>query len=209
MNAHPGNAMQDAELIRRIVEQVLEQLAPVQGAACVCVLAERDEALAQALTPLVASHFGSGTKLMFRGESGCGAVPAAFLLPELSCSDMADLAAGRAASPVMRDVLSLLLKGTGVGVVRFAYRDYAQSAPGPLYDLYAGYEKTLAGFGLKEFKAKKPENRRLRDRLVTAAMVEEAAADGARSLEIPERAVLTPLAAERAETLHVSIRRQG
>ena len=44
---------------------------------------------------------------------------------------------------------------------------------------------------------------------MTAAMVEEAAVDGARSLEIPERAVLTPLAAEMAETLHVSIRRQG
>lgn len=199
--------MQNADLIRRIVEQVLEQLAPVQSVPCVRVLAERSDALVQALTPLVAAHFGAGAKLVFCGESG--AAPAAFLLPELSCSDMADLAAGRAASPIMREVLSLLLKGTPIGVVRFAYRDYEQSAPGALYSLYAGYEKTLAGFGLKEFKAKKPENMRLRGRLVTAAMVEEAAADGVRSLEIPERAVLTPLAAEMAETLHVSIRRQG
>lgn len=201
-------AMQDADLIRSIVEQVLEKLAPCEKAPCVHVLAERSEALVQELFPLAASHFGQGVELVFRGENDNGRTPAAYLLPELSCSDMADLASGRASSPVMQDVLTLLLQGRGVGVVRFAYRKYEQSAPGPLYELYAGYEKTLTSFGMKEFQAKKPETMQIRGKLVNAAVVEEAAMDGVRSLVIPERAVLTPLAAEKAEELHVSIRRQ-
>ncbi len=195
--------MQDEELIRRIVEEVLEKPTPR-----VRVLADRSEALAQELLPLVASHFGPGVELVFRGENDGGS-PVACLLPELSCSDMADLAAGRASSPVMDETLDLLLRGVGVGVARFAYRKYEQSAPGPLYDLYVGYEKTLAGFGVREFKAKKPELRRLRTALLNATAVEEAAADGARILVVSERTVVTPLAAERAEALGVGIRRQG
>ena len=90
-------------------------------------------------------------------------------------------------------------------VLEFGYRGYADTAPGALYDLYVGYEKTLASYGLKEFQAKLPESIRVREKLITAPMVEKYGKEGYRNMVVPADATVTPLAAETADALKVGI----
>lgn len=200
--------MDVAELVRTVVLEVLERIDEKKTQACVMVLAARDAALVERIAPLVAPFYGQDADILFAGEDCGGRTPQKYLLPALSCSDMADLAAGRASSPLMAETLALLLRGVEVEALDFEYRAYADSAPGALYDLYAAYEKTLGTYGLKEFRARRPDTARLRESLITAGMVEQAGADGVRSLVVPATANVTPLAAETAETLHMSILKQ-
>ncbi len=200
--------MDVAELVRTVVLEVLERIDGRGKNACVLVLAARDAALAERLAPLVAPFCGEDTDILFAGEDCEGRTPQKYILPVLSCSDMADLAMGGASSPCMAETLALLLRGVEVEVLDFAYRAYAESAPGPLYDLYAAYEKKLASYGLREFRAKRPDTARLRESLITAGMGEQAGADGVRTLVVPTAANVTPLAADTAEALHMSILKQ-
>ena len=199
--------MDIAELVHTVVLEVLERI-DGRGNTCVMVLATRDAALVERIAPLVVPFFGEGTEILFPGEDCAGRTPQKYILPELSCSDMADLAAGRASSPLMEKTLARLLRGVEVEVLDFAYRTYAESAPGPLYDLYAAYEKKLASYGLREFRARRPDTARLRESLITAGMVEQAGTEGVRILVVPAAANVTPLAAETAESLHMSILKQ-
>ena len=173
------------------------------------VLAPRDEALAERVEALVAPFYEGGADLLFLGEDAGGRKPGRHILPVLSCSDMADLAVGRASSPCMEEVLGLLLRGVEVEVLEFSYRAYTDTAPGPLYELYVAHEKTLAGYGLRAFRPRVPEKVMVREKLITAAMVEKAGAEGRRILVIPAAASVTPLAAETAEGLHMRIVKEG
>jgi hypothetical protein len=146
--------------------------------------------------------------LVFFGEDLGGRTPVRHILPYLCCSSMADLAVGRVSSRTLETVLSLLLKGISVEVLRFGYRDHADTAPGALYDLYVGYEKTLASYGLKEFKAKLPESIRVREKLITAALVEKYGLEGYRTMVVPADATVTPLAAETADTFKLGIQKK-
>jgi len=197
-----------SELVRTVVREVMERMDEKGAKPCVMVLAVRDAALLERVEPLIAPFYAERADILFMGEDSAGRVPARYILPVLSCSDMADLAAGRASSPCMEEVLALLLRGREVEVLEFAYRSFADSAPGPLCDLYAGYEKVLAGYGVKAFRPRTPDSVRVRENLITAAVVEQAGAEGIRSLVVPVTANVTPLAAETAEALHMSILKQ-
>ncbi len=197
------------ELVRAVVREVLERTASGGAKPCVMVLASRETSLAERVGALMAPFYANGADVLFLGEDNGGRTPERRLLPSLSCSDMADLAAGRASSPCMKETLGLLLRGETVEVLEFAYRSYVDTAPGPLYDLYVSYEKTLAGYGLKEFRPWKPESARVRETLITAAMVERAGAEGRRALIVPAKANVTPLAAETADVLRVRIVKEG
>lgn len=69
-------------------------------------------------------------------------------------------------------------------------------------------KKKLASYGLREFRARRPDTARLRESLITAGMVEQAGTEGVRILVVPAAANVTPLAAETAESLHMSILKQ-
>ena len=112
MNSFSGDAMDVAELVRTVVLEVLERIDGQTPRLCVRVLADRDEALVRRIAPLVFPFFGENTDILFTGEDNGGRTPQKYLLPELSCSDMADLASGRASSPLMEEILGLLLHGT-------------------------------------------------------------------------------------------------
>jgi hypothetical protein len=172
------------------------------------VLAKREPALEERVRPLVEPYFPEGVDLVFFGEDLAGRTPAKHILPHLCCSSMADLAAGRVSSRTLETVLSLLLKGVSVEVLEFGYRGYADTAPGALYDLYVGYEKTLASYGLKEFKAKLPESIRVREKLITAPMVEKYGKEGYRNMVVPADATVTPLAAETADAFKMGIQKK-
>ena len=200
--------MDMSELISAVVKEVLERMEARKDRPCVLVLAKREDALEEQVKPLVEPYYPEGVDLVFFGEDLGGRTPVRHILPYLCCSSMADLAVGRVSSRTLETVLSLLLKGISVEVLRFGYRDHADTAPGALYDLYVGYEKTLASYGLKEFKAKLPESIRVREKLITAAMVEKYGLEGYRAIVVPADATVTPLAAETADTLKVGIQKK-
>ena len=200
--------MEMSELISAVVKEVLERMEARKDRPCVLVLAKREAALEEQVKPLVEPYYPEGVDLVFFGEDLGGRTPVRHILPYLCCSSMADLALGRVSSRTLETVLSLLLKGISVEVLRFGYRDHADTAPGALYDLYVGYEKTLASYGLKEFKAKLPESIRVREKLITAAMVEKYGMEGYRTMVVPADATVTPLAAETADTLKVGIQKK-
>ncbi len=196
--------METAELVRIIVQEVLRRMRPAAAGGCVRVLAPRSEALAARVAPLVEAWHGP-VELVFDGEDPGGREVLRHILPELSCSDMADLAMGRASGPAAREALDLLLRGAAVEVLDFEYRRHAATAPGALYALYGGYERTLAGFGLREFRAKLPETVRRQDSLITARTVEEAGREDARTMQVSASAKITPLALEAADALGIRI----
>ena len=200
--------MDMSELISAVVKEVLERMEVRKDRPCVLVLAKREAALEEQVKPLVEPYYPEGVDLVFFGEDLGGRTPVRHILPYLCCSSMADLALGRVSSRTLETVLSLLLKGISVEVLRFGYRDHADTAPGALYDLYVGYEKTLASYGLKEFKAKLPEAIRVREKLITAAMVEKYGMEGYRTMVVPADATVTPLAAETADALKVGIQKK-
>ena len=200
--------MEMSELISAVVKEVLERMEARKERPCVLVLAKREAALEEQVKPLVEPYYPEGVDLVFFGEDLGGRTPVRHILPYLCCSSMADLAVGRVSSRTLETVLSLLLKGISVEVLRFGYRDHADTAPGALYDLYVGYEKTLASYGLKEFKAKLPESIRVREKLITAAMVEKYGMEGYRAMVVPADATVTPLAAETADALKVGIQKK-
>ena len=200
--------MDMSELISAVVKEVLERMEVRKDRPCVLVLAKREAALEEQVKPLVEPYYPEGVDLVFFGEDLGGRTPVRHILPYLCCSSMADLALGRVSSRTLETVLSLLLKGISVEVLRFGYRDHADTAPGALYDLYVGYEKTLASYGLKEFKAKLPESIRVREKLITAAMVEKYGMEGYRAMVVPADATVTPLAAETADALNVGIQKK-
>ena len=200
--------MDMSELISAVVKEVLERMEVRKDRPCVLVLAKREAALEEQVKPLVEPYYPEGVDLVFFGEDLGGRTPVRHILPYLCCSSMADLAVGRVSSRTLETVLSLLLKGISVEVLRFGYRDHADTAPGALYDLYVGYEKTLASYGLKEFKAKLPESVRVREKLITAAMVEKYGLEGYRNMVVPANATVTPLAAETADALKLGIQKK-
>ena len=196
-------------LAQTIAKQVLEALQTAKGTdkqaassrPCVLVIADRAASLCARVQELVAED----ADVLFRGECTAGRTPVRHILPVLSCSDMADLAAGRAATPDMGDVLQLLLKGTEVETIEFGYKAYEQTAPDALYNLYASYEKQLAVFGLIEFRFKRPDTIRFREKLVTEKTVTSAQEAGASTLLVPLGANITPLATEVAKRLDLTI----
>lgn len=82
---------------------------------------------------------------------------------------------------------------------------YANTAPAALYNLYATYEKTLASYGMVEFRPKRPESVQCRDTLVTEKTVSQAYGDGAQTLVVAPSAIVTPLARDAAKNLNVNI----
>jgi len=182
-------------LVRTVVGEVLQRMRPPQER--VLVLGTRDAA------GLAAERLGSGADMIFHGE-GDGPFDR-HVLPSLSCSDMADLAAGRASGPYMAETLGLLLRGIPVQVLEFEWRDHAATAPEALLRLYEGYERQLAAYGLTLLEEERPRSVRTRAAVVTEAAVREAAAAGACTLEAPAGAIVTPLAADTARTLQLTI----
>ncbi|WP_419176658.1 hypothetical protein [Desulfosediminicola sp.] len=147
------------------------------------------------------------TDILFSGETEPTQNVDRYVVPQLSCNDMAELATGRAAGAMAGEVLNLLLNGKNVEVLEFEYRTYSDSAAGPLYRLYESYVETLAGFGLTAFSVKKPDFVRCWENLVTEKTIVDAEGQGAPVLQVPAAAKVTPLAGEIARELNIEIQR--
>ena len=195
--------MNTEELVRTIAAEVLRQLRADTAKPCVRVLAER----AADTAARVRDWLDQDVDMIFLGEDAESRAPQHHILPRLSCSDMAELSLGRASTPTTLEALDLLLAGTPVEVLEFAYRAHANTAPSALYALYQTHEKTLAAFGLRQLVRKGPDTLALHKNLVTEKDVVEAAGQGATTLRLPVTATVTPLALDAATNLHVAIRK--
>ena len=195
--------MDKEALVREITRNVLERLRGESGRSRVLILAERDESLAAT----VRERLGEDAEFLFFGEASDRA-PDRCVLPRLCCSDMADLALGRASNPCLVEALRLFLSGVKVEVLEFGHRAFADTAPAALYALYESYEKTLASYGVTELKPKRPGTLRLRETLVTEKDVLRARESGASRLLLPAGAKVTPLAADTARDLKIVLEKE-
>lgn len=189
------------EMIRIAAQEVLKRLQEEADKPCVLVLAEHSDTV----KAQVIEYIGDDADIVFHNEDTAGRTPCRYILPVLSCNDMASLAIGKASSDTASVVLQWLLSGFEVEVLDFEYRQYGDTAAGPLYSLYEAHEKTLASFGMKECKRKAPDTIRFRESLVTEHVVVEAHDIGAKTLLVPSSATITPLATEAAKNLHLTI----
>lgn len=192
-----------ASLTRSVVSSVLEQLGqprrPVALLLCLTsdarakdVAGEVEQRLAQAGTPM---------RVCWDMPAEA---PSLYVVPEISCSDMADLAAGKASSLNMHQILDLLLAGKAVCTLGYAFRQHAHTAPLALLRQYENYVATLVGYGLKELSALSADATS-REVLVTAEQVLALASSGTTTLRVPYHALITPLAEQLAAEHHLTI----
>lgn len=191
------------ELVRTIAQEVIKQLQDQQDRKCILVLAERDAISAAKLQEFA----GPDLDVLYCGDGTADRQISRYILPFLSCNDMADLAHGRASGMYMEEVLKLLLAGIEVEVLDYGHRRYSETAPGPLFLLYEKYVETLIGYGLKPFQHKQPEYIRCWETLVTEQAVQNVKQQGAAVLQTLAAAQVTPLAAEAAKELNISIQK--
>ena len=143
--------------------------------------------------------------MVFLDDAETGSAPARMVLPLLTCSQMSDLAAGRATDPVAQKVLSALLAGNTVEVFEFEYQRYRKTAPPALLDLYESYAAKLREFGLERFSPGGVPLVRSKRILVTEKDVKEAFRQGGSEILINAETRLTPLAVDCAKELGVRL----
>ena len=199
--------MEKDKLVELVVAEVLKRMAAPEQSK-VRVYEWRSLELTNRLLPLVQAWHGRDVQLVYNGEDGQDTAFVARILPFLSCTDMADIAAGTAHSETAGLVLQALLRGERIEVVDFEYLSHANSAPTALFAVYRKYEERLASYGLVRFREKMPETVRCQDNLILATALEEAAAAGVRTLIVANSAKITPLAAEAAARLGIAMVRE-
>lgn len=195
--------MEIDDLVRTITAEVLKQIQPSATRECCMVLSRRTPRLTDRIQLLV----GDSIEVLYLGEDLQGLTICRYILPSLSCTHMADLAIGRAESLYVKEVMSLLLQGTEVEVLDFDYKGFSETASGPLYRLYESYQDTLQSFGLVSFREKKPESIRYWKELVTEKIINETGQRGASTLVVSRTSNITPLAAETAKMLNITIQK--
>lgn len=176
-------------LVRAVVKQLT---APDPGPATLVLARDRSRVSRNCLDRLDRT----GARLCFLGQARETERFDSYILPCLSCNQMADLAMGKGIGKTGRAVLSLLLAGKTVHVAEYEYKAHGQTAPEALLRHYEGLEASLAGFGLRPWKPGVGRTQRLRDRLITLEKLRRLAPDQGAGVEIPADARVTPLAME-------------
>lgn len=168
------------------------------------VLDDRSPEAEAKVSSRLRNRYPGGFRLCFNGECLAGDTPELTVVPTLCVASMAKLATGAPTGRLI-EIMKLLLEGNEVWVVDYCYDEYASTAPAALYEMYAGYEKKLASFGLRRLPEVKPAAIRSQEKLITAKAVEEASASGVRRLAVSSTAIITALAADAAARLGLEI----
>lgn len=190
-------------LVRSITANVIRQMQASESRECCIVLTRRNAALTARIQQLV----GADVEVFYFGEEPPDQTGSRYILPSLSCNNMANLAAGRAEGLYAKEVMQLLLQGTEVEVLDYDYKGFIETAPGPLYRLYESYQDTLQSFGLVSFREKKPDTIRFWKELVTEKTINETEQKGASTLVVSRTSKITPLAQETAKMLNITIQK--
>ena len=175
------------EVVRQVVEEVLKR-SPSRFGDRVVILGKPDDENVAALQRQLDDgiEVSIGTDLTSASR---------VIIPLLSCTQMADLAVGRATNYRFQQVLIRLLGGQAVEVFEFEYQRFSNTAPEPLCSLYETYRQTLNSFGLVNFAATKISSYTL---FAKAVVTEEdiliADKQGVRTLKLAATTLVTPLA---------------
>jgi len=191
------------DLVQTIVQEVIRRLQGATEARKVLILARKDDA---GIAPVL-QQLDQSDKAVFWSKESDNLVPVRTIIPFLSCSQMADLALGRATGPLLKKALDLLLAGKTVEIFEYEYLQYEESAPESLYQLYASYEETLRGYGLQRFAVEKQNVARFSRRLVTERDIIEACQQGISVLRVLSDAQLTPLAVDCAKERGIQLQK--
>ncbi len=197
--------MELEDLIRKLTREILHELNNETGAKVqsetVLIFGKRGDSYTEPLLSLI----NSNARIMFLDEDLRDKAIDRHVLPLLTLSQMGDLVQGMARGRIGGEVLTTVLSGKTVEVVRYGYTCYQDTAPEPLLRLYESHRETLKEFGIKEFEPMGQELLRSRKRLITETEVQKARDKGASTLQVPADAVITPLAAEFARDNSIEI----
>ncbi|MCK5826665.1 MAG: hypothetical protein KAG93_06485 [Desulfuromusa sp.] len=192
------------DLVQTIVREVLRQLQQTAAAPPVLILARPDE---KKVPPVLAS-LGSNQQIVYWDSVEMDMNPERVIVPFLSCSQMADLALGRATDPLQTKILDFLLAGHGVEIFEFEYHQFTTTAPAALLQLYESYEETLRGFGLQQLGSADEGSTRLNLPLITEKDVIEASQQGVSVLRLRSDVQLTPLAIDSAKERGIQLQKE-
>ena len=186
------------QVVRNVVEEVLKQLNSPRKDRIVILAKDGDENVM-----VVQQQLGN------LAEVGIGAdvtTATRVIIPLLSCTQMVDLAAGRATSYRFQQVLTRLLGGKSVEVYEFEYQRFSNTAPSELYDIYETYRQTLKKIGVVDFAAPGDFTNPLFDKsVVTEEDIRAAHKQGVRTLHLAAATPVTPLARDCAKAYGISL----
>jgi ethanolamine utilization protein len=189
------------QLVAIITAEVVRQLRTGRAQEHTLILGHR----AAASVDRLVDYLGPDASLCFSDKDGDDWAGRRIILPCLSCHMMANLATGRASEPVERKILATLLAGRTIEVFEFEYERYRHSAPQQLFRLYESYAGILKTFGLLPVVSKRLDTVRLEQMLITEKDVLAVHKQGGVVLEIPGKALLTPLAVDCAKERKIKI----
>ncbi len=192
--------METNELVKLIVKEVIEKLGTSSNENRVLIYAKKGCSGADQ----VLKYLGDKTTIVWAEEKNEDEVFKRRIVPFITCNQMADLSAGKAVDPVMRNVLKDLLYGNKIEVFQFEYCRYKETAAEELVRLYESYEEKLALYGLTIIEEIN-ETKCIRKALVSEKDIITANENGARVLKVPATAIITPLAVECARDLNVEL----
>jgi len=149
------------------------------------------------------------------------------IIPRLSIKMLANLANGVSSTREEEFILTSLLKGKKVAVLRkgVEYYAYKQSSPAPLYKMYNEYEKKLEKFGIsfeaegsnvhveierdEEVDSSAKEIYFFKKRLITEASLQKLYLQNTKEIMIDKNSIITPLAKDFIRTHHLKIIESG
>ncbi|MFV0449481.1 MAG: hypothetical protein ACK5MF_13655 [Vibrio sp.] len=195
-------------LVETIVRRVLTQLRQeclAKNAFKIMVFDSHSEALQERIAQCVANKDVS-MEFWSSGQSCQDADR--YIIPRLSCIDMADLAQGQAKSPLSEVVLQLLLTGVKVEVLDYDYKAYEKKASSELYKVYLHYEQVLTSFGLVPFKPDPEPVARYWQQLISENEVADAINSGAKEMHLTKNSIVTPLAMDHARLNNIEMHKK-
>ncbi len=180
------------EVVRQVVEEVVARLNPPTKNRVVILAKPDDENVAELRRQLGDDvEVGVGVDITSASR---------VIVPLLSCTQMADLAVGRATNYRFQQVLTRLLGGQPVEVFEFEYQRFSQTAPETLFNLYETYRQTLSSFGLIDFVTGTEASGPLFNKaVVTEEDILTAHKQGLRTLQLTATTLVTPLARDCAK----------
>lgn len=195
--------MELEKLVSQVMEKVLQQInRPKQGLNTLILAKKKD-----VTDPLLLEEINRGGHLYFLDDDHKDLKFSKYILPRLTVNQMVDLAMGKAAGRIGKEVMDLVLRGKTVDVLEYEYKKYLCTAPEALLRHYESLESTLKDFGIKGFEKKDTGALRLRKKVLTQKDMNIAVQQSKKLVQVPKDTCITPLAREFARDHHIRIQR--
>lgn len=212
--------MEMNDLVERLYEEIVKKLKKQEEAkTTVCVVSSPEELELD-------GDLKEQYNLVYFAEDMEDSEFERIIIPRLSIKMLANLANGVSSTREEEFILTSLLKGKKVVILRkgVEYYAYKQSSPAPLYKIYNEYEKKLEKFGISfeeeglnvqmeierdEGQSSAKEIYFFKKRLVTEAALQKLYLQNTKEIMIDKNSIITPLAKDFIRTHHLKIIESG